>query len=353
MTKETLGEGVPVTSGASRRRLILYLLPLVLGPFLLLIAAPFVLPSAWFIRHAQDPWLVGIGYGNDLHHEDCQVVIYGDSTAEVGVDPEVIRQRTGLSACNIAQEQGLRLLSGDFVLDNYLRQNSKPKFLIMLFGPADFSKEGARNQNPIFEALNWEIGQGHREAALASLVHDPEDVFRWAYKGMHIAILNARVKPIPATGLSVRERTHGQLLLEDQPMGSYCTDSVHVPPPDRSLVDSLRSKYSGAADELLIDVMPLPDCDPGFAITQQRFTGLVDNKVTQLPHDVYFRGGLHVNGTGSRLLSDQLAQQILEKMGTPPTQASPASGPVAMLPALHNQQPSPSGAKHEIMGKAL
>jgi hypothetical protein len=353
MTKETLGEGVPVTAGASRHRLILYLLPLVLGPFLLLLAAPFVLPSGWFIRHAQDPWLVGVGYGNDLHHADCEIVIYGDSTAEVGAAPEVIQQRTGLSTCNIAQEQGLRLLSGDFVLDNYLRQNRKPKFLIMLFGPADFSKEGARNQNPIFEALNWQIGQGHRLATLASLAHDPEDVFRWAYKGMHIAILNAHVKPIPATALWVRERTHGQLLLEDQPMGSYCTDSVHVPPPDRALINGLRRKYSGAVDELLIDVMPLPDCDPGFAITQQRFTGLVDNKVAQLPHDVYFRGGLHVNGAGSTLLSDQLAQQILEKMGTPSSQASREIGPVAMLPAPHSGQPSPTRTKRETIRKSL
>lgn len=258
--------------------------------------------------------MIGVGYGSQLEHADCEVLLYGDSTGEVGLSPEIIRQLTGLKTCNIAQEQGLIVLSGDFVLADYMRQNAPPRFLIFLYSAGDMNPQAGRGSHPIFEALTYQMGRNHRLATLASLWRTPEDAFRWAYKGMHMVLLHVATPPVPVEALTVRERTMGRLPLEDVRMNGNCSDVSKSSPPDRAFLQGLRSKYGSAQTTVLVDLMPVPDCDPGFPVLQRQFSGIIDNQVAQLPSRYYFREGLHVDDEGSAVLSASVAEQILQRM---------------------------------------
>jgi hypothetical protein len=299
--------------GASLMRKYLYFLPLIAGPVLLVLAAFLILPTPWFALHAQDPWMFGLGYGAELKHADCQVVIYGDSTGEVGIVPEIIRQRTGLKTCNIAQEQGLIALSGDFVLHDYLRQNVPPRILVFMYSVEDMNPQSAHVNHSVFEGLTYQMGRNHRITTLARLWRTPEDAFRWTYKGLHMAIVDGRTKPAPEGMLTERERTMGRLALVDLRMKN-CSNMSKTLAPDAAWIRGLRTLYSSPPTAVLIDLMPIPECDAGYPLLQRRFAGLIDNQVKQLPDSYYFRDGLHVDDDGAAVLSEQVAAQIIQRM---------------------------------------
>ena len=81
---------------ASPRRLRIYVAALVIAPVLYLISCIYIMRTDTFLRRTHDHYLANLGYGMKLHNMDCQVLIYGDSSAMVGVDPTVIQQQTGL-----------------------------------------------------------------------------------------------------------------------------------------------------------------------------------------------------------------------------------------------------------------
>ncbi|ADW67554.1 hypothetical protein [Granulicella tundricola] len=151
-------EAFPASS-SRRRSLVLYLLPLILVPYLLLLIALFLVPSRWLAVRSGNTYLANLGYGATLHHADCQIVVYGDSTAMVGIDPAVLRERTGLSACNIAEFEGMTILNGTMIVDQYLAQNQRPKYLVFLYTPEDFQPESQRAMVGMFEGLTWRFGQ--------------------------------------------------------------------------------------------------------------------------------------------------------------------------------------------------
>jgi hypothetical protein len=311
----------PAQTG-SRLRLYFYLAPLILVPLLILAFAIVVVPTQWFAEHSGDPFLVILGYGAQLRNADCRIVIYGDSTAEIGINPEIIQERTGLSACNIAETEGMTMINGTMVLDQFLEHNQRPQFIVFLYAPESLNLESQRH-NPVvttFEAVTYRFRQPNKLMSVIALMRHPEDFFSWAIHGARWAMDSALAKPLPRETRLLRFRTHGQSALKD-PVLTSCSSLPSTSSPDKVWVDSLRSKYSAKGTTVLVDAMLLPVCDPGLSYFQRELSGVVDNKIGVLPVSDYYAGGRHANPMGSVPLSKMVADQILKRL-----QADPATG---------------------------
>jgi hypothetical protein len=303
---------MPHLSAVSRRTLYLYLLPLIVGPVLILVAAFFILPSPWFARQPNILWLPEIGYGARLHGANCQVVVYGDSSAEVGIDPSLVRQVTGLSVCNIAETEGMTVLNDTLVLNQYLEHNSPPRYIVFIFSPEDLSPYSTTERHSLFEPITYRMQQPNKLANLMFVMHHPEDGFRWAYVGMNMAITHALSKPYPPEILQMRERHEGRFINPDPPLRA-CTET-HNSAPDKLWIQSLRSRYTNARTTVLIDSMPLPVCDRSLTFFQKELPGVTDNPVETFPMNVYLIGGRHVNAAGVVLLSKMLSDQLVQRL---------------------------------------
>jgi hypothetical protein len=62
---------------------------IVLVPLLTLLLAFPVSCTSWFVRRTSDYYFINLGYGLTLRNADCEVVVYGDSSALTGVDPGI------------------------------------------------------------------------------------------------------------------------------------------------------------------------------------------------------------------------------------------------------------------------
>jgi len=314
---DTGGEIAVPAPVQSRLRLWFYLAPLVLIPILIFAFAILVVPTQRFAEHSGDPFLMTLGYGAQLRNADCRIAIYGDSTAMIGVNPELIQQRTGLSTCNIAETEGMTMINGTMVLDQFLEHNPAPRFLVFLYAPEDLDPQSQRKNTAVttFEAVTYRFRQPNKLLSLIALMRHPDDFFSWGIHGARWAIDSIFTKPLPSETALLRFRTHGQSALKDYTMTpAACAMLPPTAPPDKAWVSDLRTKYSANGTTVLVDAMLLPACDPGLNYYPRELSGLIDNQVSALPIGDFYSGGRHVNPTGSVPLSGMIADQILERL---------------------------------------
>ena len=81
----------------TKATLYFYLVPFFLCPILLISAAIAIVPTTWFADRSHVQYLVTMGYGAKLRNTTCDVVIYGDSSAMIGIRPEIIRKQNRIN----------------------------------------------------------------------------------------------------------------------------------------------------------------------------------------------------------------------------------------------------------------
>jgi hypothetical protein len=295
-----------------------YLLPLILIPLLLPIAAVFIVPTAWFAQHSGISYLATVAYGATLRDTNCQVVIYGDSTAMLGIEPERVRQLTGLSTCNIAEYMGITMLDGTRLVDQYLARNRRPRYLIFNYAPEDLNpnQQYGNTNIHLFEAITYTLRQ--RGRGVIMLLRHPGEFLDWSCRGLRIAAervvtkpaVSAVTKPFSPEIQYLRNRTVGGMVPEDSQALSSCSYQSRANAPDRNWIEFLRSKYGRDGTTVLIDATPIPACDPNLSFFRETLAGVVDNRVDTLPVNDFLEGGRHTTTAGSVLLSDRIASQI-------------------------------------------
>jgi len=316
--------GSAVSARANKRSAYyFYLAPLIAAPILILVFAVLIVPTNWFAEHSGDPFLVTLGYGATLRNADCRVAIFGDSTAMIGVNPSVVEKRTGLSTCNIAETEGMTMINGTMVLDQFLEHNPRPQFIVLLYSPEDLDPQSQRRNVNVttFEAVTYRFRQPNKLMSIIALMRHPEDFFSWAIHGARWAINSIHAKPLSPETKLLRVKTHGQSAIKDPPMTS-CTAVPQTSPPDRDWVNGLRSKYGVDNTTVLVDAMLMADCDPGLGYYQRELAGVIDNRLDPLPMTDYYVGGRHVNPAGSVPLSSMIANQILERLHADPARGA-------------------------------
>jgi hypothetical protein len=313
--QDASGERLAAPPHYGRARLLAYLAPIALMPLLILIVAVLVVPTDWFLDRSDNLFLDTLGYGAALRNADCDIAVYGDSTAILGIDPMLVRKLTGLSACNIAEVAGVNVVNGTMPLDQFLAHNRRPQFIVFLFAPENFNRESERHNPDVstFEGVTYRFRQPDKLAGFLSMMRHPEDVFSWAEHGVRQSIFDLKAKPFPPDTKYYRFRTLGQEPFRNPPLTS-CNYGHHNPLPDRAWINELRTKYGQMGTTVLVDATLLPVCDPDLSFFQQALAGVIDNRYDPLPANYYYAGGRHVYPVGAVAISTMVANQVLDRL---------------------------------------
>jgi hypothetical protein len=312
-------------SGASkpreRRRFALYLLPVVGFPLLLMIAAFVIVPTRWFDLHSKNTYLANLGWGANLAGRDCKILIYGDSSALVGLDPAVIREQTGLATCNVAEFEGVTLVTHTWLVDQFLERNARPRFIVFFYTPEDFStpNDWASTNVGTFEAVSFALEHERTWRTAMELGTHPSITLGWAEQGMRMLMENPRAKAVDADATHVRETRDGQLPVTSSGI-MRCDGSRHERLPDAAWVSDLRKRYGTDGTTVIVDATPSVDCDPSLGFFREHLDGLIDDGPLETIPIANFSndGRLHANAAGSRVISTMVADQILRRMGKTP-----------------------------------
>jgi hypothetical protein len=252
-----------------------------------------------------------MGYGLRLRNADCQVLIYGDSSAMVGVDPATLEADTGLSACNIADFAGMMRLNGTMVLDDYLAHNRRPEYLVVLLAPEDMGPTWRHDGN--YEAVLMRVRQKLDLGFVRMALLHGEDVLSAISMSGRYALDWLRMRPLSQDIWRMREINRGRFPDPTQRMAS-CPAERRIYAPDRKWVENLRARYGVQGTRVLIDVTPVPACDPALPVYFEEFkpgSGITDNQLHTYPIHWYTKSGrLHLGTEGVTRLSTEIAAQI-------------------------------------------
>jgi len=283
--------------------------------------------TQWFLHHNNNPSFRAVGYGAQLRHADCEIVVFGDSTAIVGVDPQIVQRATGMKACNVSEIYPVILTAGFEPLDRYLGQNRTPRYLVVMLHARHFIESKAWNIEPeVLEGIEYLLRFDVRHSVAASRSHARyflgfaqwairavvEDAGHRAWEALTRYAGNPPL-PEPEDPLGERQRRNGVLTVYHRPPETRCGEGNKTEPPvgDPAWIAGLRRKYSTNGTTVLVNVSPIADCEELAGAYERAVEGLHDNRLERLPVGMFNDQELHLTQEGAARVSGELAEQIL------------------------------------------
>ncbi len=293
--------------------LLLLLCSLCLGMGILLLGFS-VARSAVFPSLIMTPYERVQDHSFQLNNEDCEILIYGDSSTMTADDPLAIAEKTGLKTCNISQTQPIVMVTGTVPVELYLKQNKLPKYLVLQFAPETFYQPHTLDRTVPFDPMTVMLRQNSRMATARLFLRYPRQTIQYVslvlqdrYKPNRTALaaFNELYKPVLA------EYAKTGLMTLPKPSETSCGPEKPLPEtPDFGWLDEARRKYSALGVKVLVTVSPIPECDSERATYQSGLDGYLDGEVSTLPLNLFNDSDRHFTREGAAIVSAQVAQEI-------------------------------------------
>jgi hypothetical protein len=309
-------------SAKNRRTSLHYCLLMVLFPLLAIPALIALGGSDFFLHHGASVWVRSNDAVFDMHDRACDVVIYGDSTAMTGIDPDLVESNTGFRTCNIAVTNAVLAVTNNLTLDYFLAHNAKPRVILVQLSPDGFQLENHAWRQTIYaEGLLELLRHGHRGEARSVLLSHPQESISFAgYAAGFTAWYGIKNVWFHATHLRPEEDTvtvRNGFFTPPSPARTSCTPAAsvvsmtdpHLADFSRSLVADYKNSYAGRAGIVLVNVAPIPACDSNLAAYSTELNGVTSNSLLPLPIG-YFNDGRHYTAQGSEIVSTLIAKEL-------------------------------------------
>ncbi len=292
--------------------------------FLLILLALGGLLSA--IPVAQSDWFITLPFGNPflqnqegafrLKHANCDVLIFGDSSAVTGLAPTEIAERTGLKTCNISQPLGVLTVAGTTPLDAYLANNNPPQFLVVAFSPENYVGQLTEWNKVIFTEgvlqLMRHSWNAHAFALLASHPRGALVTLSWIW----LQVVDGVYRKFIGGQHPVRF-DNGQFTLP-VPAQTSCVGNMAekyiVQDPAAALVHDwttrLRRSYQRNGTRVLFVSSPVPACTPDIGRIQSAAAAKTDMPPQTFPLNLFNDVDRHFTPAGARRFSDSVAALI-------------------------------------------
>ena len=297
--------------------LILVLLPLLAIPAFIALGR-----SDFFLHHGASVWVQANDQIFDARDRECDVLVYGDSTAMTGIDPQKVEEQTGFRTCNISVTNAVLAVTGNLTLDTFLAHNRRPKVLLLQLSPDGFQPGSTIWQNTIYAEGLLELLRHGRpsEARHVLLTHPTESISFAGYAAGFTVWYGVKDAWFHLTHHRLEEDkvvVQNGFFTSPEPARTSCQASeshVAVVNPrqiafSRSVVENFRRTYSDRAETVLVNVAPVPDCDVNLAAYKAELKGVTSNQLLPLPVG-YFNNCCHYTAQGSEIVSSLVAQEV-------------------------------------------
>ena len=314
-------------SSSLRYTLVLVLLPLLAIPLFVALGR-----SDYFLNHGASVWVRSNDAVFGMQHRDCDVLVFGDSTAMTGINPDIVERNTGLRTCNISVTNAVLAVTDNLTLNQYLRHNPRPRVLLVQLSPDSFQPENHAWHRTIYaEGLLELLRHGTPAEARQTLTHHPQEAIAFAgYAAGFTAFYGIKDVWFHLTHLRPEEdliTVHNGFFTPPAPPRTSC-DSIAAPTSftpgsyARSLVDQYRSEYASQTGLVLVNVAPIPACDQNLAAYSSQLDGVTSNNLLPLPIGL-FNDGRHYTATGSNVVSSLVSEELNEVTGEASVLARP------------------------------
>lgn len=280
--------------------------------------------SDFFLRHGASVWVRSDDAVFDMHDRQCDVVVFGDSTAMTGINPDVVEQQTGLQTCNIAVTNAVMAVTGNMTLDHFLAHNDRPRVILLQLSPDDFQQKNHTWHNTIYaEGMLELLRHGAPGEARRVLLAHPQEAIAFAgYAAGFTAFYGLKQIWFHISGVRAEEDSivvRNGFFTPPSPPRTFCDAAASLTDPtggafSRSLVQQFRQQYATRADRVLVNVAPIPSCDHNLQTYAAQLDGVTNNPLLPLPIGL-FNDQRHYTERGSTLVSRLVADELARADG--------------------------------------
>ena len=297
--------------------LLVALLPLLAVPSLIKLGS-----SDFFLHHGASVWVRSNDAVFDMRDRECDVLVYGDSTAMTGIDPDVVESNTGFRTCNIAVTNAVLAVTNNLTLDHFLAHNARPNVILVQLSPDGFQSENHAWRQTIYaEGMLELLRHGRPGDARRVLVSHPQESIAFAgYAAGFTAWYAIKEVWTHATSMRPEEDTitvHNGFFTPPSPARTSCSPpssvmslaSPHQGDFSRLLVSDYKHAYADRAGVVLVNVAPIPACDQNLAAYAAELQGITSNSLLPLPIGL-FNDGRHYTARGSEVVSTLISKEL-------------------------------------------
>ena len=294
----------------------------------------------------------GTYYGSMLEYafvtadKNADVVIFGDSSALFGVDPLLLKARSGLNVINLPNTISSLPVTDDMSLRRYLARNAPPRLIVFYFAPWNLDYRTTTDADTLFEGEEMLARHGSARQLLAFLSAHPTEgalfPFRF-YAANSLSIFFSRLKVWHEDPPIVRGRGHTDLVV---PPSKLMKSSCRFPDKllHESRVDSaleLGRKYSTADTKVMFFMAPVPKCENADKLPSDPYTRLAAKPPTIMDPGYYDDDGyfIHVDRHGVPSVTTQLLSAIRSALRTDPLSSDPRAAGVSEPSRVAFQEP--------------
>lgn len=278
--------------------------------------------SDFFLRHGASIWVQSNDAVFDMRGRECDVLIFGDSTAMTGIDPDRVQRETGFKTCNIAVTNAVLAVTHNLTLDHFLANNPKPRILLIQLSPDGFQPASSTWASTIYpEGMLELLRHGDPTQSRRMLLHHPQEAIAFAGYAAGFSLYTVGKKfwshltNTPAGDDSVA--IHNGFFTPPSPARKSCEPAVPLSNAladgkyARSVVEQYQRMYGSASRVVLVNVAPIPSCDRNLGAFSSQLSGVTSNVLLPLPVGL-FNDARHYTADGSALVSSLVAQELNE-----------------------------------------
>jgi hypothetical protein len=278
--------------------------------------------SDFFIHHGASVWVRSNDAVFQMANRECDVLIFGDSTAMTGINPDVVESNTGFKTCNISVTNAVLAVTDNLTLDHFLAHNAKPKVLLVQFSPDGFQREShAWHQTIYAEGLLELLRHGTPQQSRRVLLTHPQESIAFAgYAAGFSAFYAIKDVWFHITRIRAEEDTvtvRNGFFTPPGAARTFCDPAVALANTEqaatfsRALANGYHTQYAPQSGVVLVNVAPIPSCDQNLAAYSTELNGVTNNSLLSLPIGL-FNDGRHYTAIGSTVVSRLVAEELNE-----------------------------------------
>ena len=296
---------------------------------LVLMALPFaLLQSQSYRRHVYYLWHPLVDEKLNARQMNADIVFVGDSSLLMGLQPEVIKARTGLSSYNLGVPGEAFCMAGEVLLNTYLANNRAPKALVLYLSPQTNCSGLVAGEHPGAYDNIITLALSHETGRLANLLFEhPSYIPAFAMNSWELAFTN----------FDLSGRRYGATVASLRAGDGYLANPVNVPlrgctnfdpgiPLDVKFLHQFEHDYGSFGGRLAIYLSPVPDCDVRYRRYREEAVGVSNNDLERLPHELFSGDAVHLAPAGAEQNSRDVASFLSHFMiGTAVKGSEPVS----------------------------
>lgn len=314
------GNGTLPERDSARAPFKLFFLWLFFIPVVLYVTAIPLVRVPSYERWGPSHWGPVLDFAFNTQGLNADMVIFGDSSAFLGIDPRVVDQQLHIKAVVLPNTVGSLPVDGDQALEYYLAHNTRPRLIVLYFAAWDLDYASSKDTH-LYEGEEIMLRHGSWSQILRFALQHPLELpafplrdytsigSTWIQSLLH---KTDRMQETAKALGHVDDREDYPALAKDCRIPSRYLDARND-----TAVRTLAAKYRERGYKVAVYLAPMPDCSNARALPDKTYDNLALAPPAKLPPSDFKGDGLyaHVQPESVPAASHLFAQTIAAQLG--------------------------------------